>query len=287
MRGRRRGPAAARERATALVEEPRAERFESPAPPSTLALPPTPRTRRRAPAEKAAGHALSPFRSSKQRAGRARGARRSRETRGSRDVDHAEVAVDQAEDRTDRASERVLYRQFVRRAAASAAQHLARAVAAVGDRGSITVASGLAASTPSAMARAASSRSGCPSRRSARAGTSATLLVDAARKEAAVDGDGLTVDEARRVAGEEDGRAYELLASLPKRRIGVRSKSSLPRSVPSSNAWFSSVRNTPGAMAFTVHASRPPLERQRFRESDDRGLAGTVRRHLVESPRRR
>src|SRR5882757_6069190 len=40
-------------------------------------------------------------------------------------------------------------------------------------------------------------------------------------------------------------------STCPKRRIGVRVRNSLPREFPSSNAVFSSVRNTPGAIALT------------------------------------
>jgi len=40
-------------------------------------------------------------------------------------------------------------------------------------------------------------------------------------------------------------------STFPNRRIGVRSRNSLPRSVPFSKAAFRSVGKTPGAMAFT------------------------------------
>src|SRR5260370_41742580 len=39
---------------------------------------------------------------------------------------------------------------------------------------------------------------------------------------------------------------------FPNRPIGVRISSSLPRSLSSSSFWFSAVRKTPGAIAFTV-----------------------------------
>src|ERR1700748_61093 len=45
-------------------------------------------------------------------------------------------------------------------------------------------------------------------------------------------------------------------SSLPKRFIGVRSRNSRPRSVPSSRAEFNSVRKTPGAIALTQTPKR-------------------------------
>ena len=44
-------------------------------------------------------------------------------------------------------------------------------------------------------------------------------------------------------------------SGLPKRFIGVRIRNSRPRSVPLSNAEFSSVGKTPGAMQFTLMLS--------------------------------
>ena len=55
----------------------------------------------------------------------------------------------------------------------------------------------------------------------------------------------LAASEARNTAAPTNS------SNFPNRRIGVRNRNSRPRSVPSSNAEFKSVRNTPGAMAFT------------------------------------
>src|SRR6266496_1123964 len=55
----------------------------------------------------------------------------------------------------------------------------------------------------------------------------------------------LAASEARNTAAPTNS------SRLPKRRMGVRTRNSLPRGVPSKSARFRSVGNTPGAIAFT------------------------------------
>ena len=55
----------------------------------------------------------------------------------------------------------------------------------------------------------------------------------------------LALSDARKTAAPTSSSVF------PNRRIGVRSNSSCPRGVPSSSSAFRSVRNTPGAIAFT------------------------------------
>ncbi len=76
-------------------------------------------------------------------------------------------------------------------------------------------------------------------------------------------------------------------SSFPNRRIGVRSRNSRPRSVPSSRAAFRSVRKTPGARALTHTPDCGPLDGQRFRKRSHRRLAGTVCGNLIERDKRR
>ena len=70
----------------------------------------------------------------------------------------------------------------------------------------------------------------------------------------------------------------------PKRFIGVRVISSLPRSVPVSSDALSSVGKTPGIARYGDLVHRP-LDAQRLRERQDRRLGGVVRADVAETRR--
>ena len=77
------------------------------------------------------------------------------------------------------------------------------------------------------------------------------LSVYAASKESTIDNQGLASNQRRCIESEENCGSDEFFC-LAKAAICVRINNSWPRSVLSSNFAFKSVRNTPGAMAFTV-----------------------------------
>src|SRR5712664_2670213 len=75
-------------------------------------------------------------------------------------------------------------------------------------------------------------------------------------------------------------------SSWPNRFIGVRSKNSCPRAVPSSRAAFKSVRNTPGTSALTQTPDVAHSIARVFEGSNAR-FAGAIRGNFMEPNKRR